>query len=68
MAETKQMTITFPEPMAEQLRAAVEAGEYASTSEAVCDAVRCGAITVSRTSRDYAALGMRVKPADRPAR
>ena len=26
--------------MADQLKAAVEAGEYASTSEAVCDAVR----------------------------
>jgi antitoxin ParD1/3/4 len=40
MAETKQITVTFPEPIADQLMAAVEAGEYASTSEAVCDAVR----------------------------
>ncbi|MFO1013949.1 MAG: type II toxin-antitoxin system ParD family antitoxin [Caulobacteraceae bacterium] len=34
------MTIVFPEPMANQIRSAVEAGEYASTSEAVRDAVR----------------------------
>jgi antitoxin ParD1/3/4 len=40
MADIERMTVVFPEPMAEQLRAAVEAGEYASTSEAVRDAVR----------------------------
>lgn len=40
MAEIERMTVVFPEPMAAQLRAAVEAGEYASTSEAVRDAVR----------------------------
>jgi antitoxin ParD1/3/4 len=40
MAEIERMTVVFPEPMANLLRAAVEAGEYASTSEAVRDAVR----------------------------
>ena len=40
MAEIERMTVVFPEPMADQLRAAVKAGEYASTSEAVRDAVR----------------------------
>ena len=40
MADVERMTVAFPEPMADQLRAAVEAGEYASTSEAVRDAVR----------------------------
>jgi antitoxin ParD1/3/4 len=40
MAETKQIIVTFPEPIADQLMAAVEAGEYATTSEAICDAVR----------------------------
>jgi len=40
MADIERVTVVFPEPMAEQLRAAVEAGEYASTSEAVRDAVR----------------------------
>lgn len=40
MAEIERMTVVFPEPMAAQIRAAVEAGEYATTSEAVRDAVR----------------------------
>jgi len=40
MANIERMTVVFPEPMAAQIRAAVEAGEYASTSEAVRDAVR----------------------------
>lgn len=40
MANLERMTVVFPEPMATQIRAAVEAGEYASTSEAVRDAVR----------------------------
>src|SRR5258706_16261838 len=40
MAKIERMTVVFPEPMAEQIRASVEAGEYASTSEAVRDAVR----------------------------
>lgn len=40
MAEIERMTVVFPQPMAARLRAAVEAGEYASTSEVVRDAVR----------------------------
>ncbi|WP_407522983.1 ribbon-helix-helix domain-containing protein [Methylobacterium oryzisoli] len=40
MANIERMTIVFPEPMAAQIRAAVEAGEYASTSEVVHEAVR----------------------------
>lgn len=40
MANIERMTVVFPEPTAAQIRAAVEAGEYASTSEAVRDAVR----------------------------
>jgi antitoxin ParD1/3/4 len=40
MSSIERMTVVFPVPMAEQLRAAVESGEYASTSEAVQDAVR----------------------------
>lgn len=40
MADRGRMTVVFPEPMAALLRHAVEAGEYASTSEAVRDAVR----------------------------
>jgi antitoxin ParD1/3/4 len=40
MANIERMTVVFPEPMAANIRAAVEAGEYATTSEAVRDAVR----------------------------
>ena len=40
MANIERMTVVFPEPMADQIRSAVEKGEYASTSEAVRDAVR----------------------------
>ena len=40
MTDFERLTVVFPEPMAQQLRAAVDAGEYASTSEAVQDAVR----------------------------
>ena len=40
MAKIERMTVVFPEPMAAEIRAAVKAGEYASTSEAVRDAVR----------------------------
>ncbi|WP_244936494.1 ribbon-helix-helix domain-containing protein [Methylobacterium currus] len=40
MAHIERLTVVFPEPMAAQIRAAVEAGDYASTSEAVRDAVR----------------------------
>lgn len=40
VAQIERMTVVFPEPMVAQIRAAVAAGEYASTSEAVRDAVR----------------------------
>ncbi|UHC15167.1 type II toxin-antitoxin system ParD family antitoxin [Methylobacterium currus] len=40
MAHIERLTVVFPEPMAAQIHAAVEAGDYASTSEAVRDAVR----------------------------
>ena len=40
MSSVERMTVVLPAPMAEQLRAAVESGEYASTSDAVGDAVR----------------------------
>jgi antitoxin ParD1/3/4 len=40
MANIERMTVVFPEPMAANIRAAVEAGDYATTSEAVRDAVR----------------------------
>jgi len=40
MAKLERMTVVFPEPMAADIRAAVARGDYASTSEAVRDAVR----------------------------
>lgn len=40
MANIERMTVVFPEPTAARICAAVEAGEYATTSEAVRDAVR----------------------------
>lgn len=40
MPKIERMTIVFPEPMASDIRAAVERGDYASTSEVVRDAVR----------------------------
>lgn len=40
MSKIERMTVVFPEPMAAEIRAAVEAGEYASTSEVVREAVR----------------------------
>jgi len=40
MANIERMTIVVPEPMAAKIRAAVAAGDYASTSEVVRDAMR----------------------------
>jgi antitoxin ParD1/3/4 len=40
MAETERTTIVLTEAMAAEIRKAVEAGEYASTSEAVRHGVR----------------------------
>lgn len=40
MAEIERLSIALPAPMAENVRQAVEAGEYASTSEVIRDALR----------------------------
>ncbi len=40
MAEIERLCIVLPVPMADAVREAVEAGEYASTSEVVTDALR----------------------------
>ncbi len=40
MAEYARMTVVIPEPMAETIHAAIAAGEYASASEVVRDAMR----------------------------
>jgi antitoxin ParD1/3/4 len=40
MGKLERITVTMPEEMAAKMRAAVEAGEYATTSEIVRDALR----------------------------
>lgn len=52
MANIERMTVVFPEPMAANIRAAVEAGEYATTSEAVRDAVRLWTDKRGQRTRD----------------
>lgn len=40
MTAIQRLTVAFPEPLAAELKEAVKTGEYATTSEAVRDAVR----------------------------
>jgi antitoxin ParD1/3/4 len=40
MAEVERITITLPSEMAAIVESAVEAGDYASSSEVVCEALR----------------------------
>ncbi len=40
MGKLERITVTVPEEMAAKMRAAVESGEYATTSEIVREAVR----------------------------
>ena len=40
MSAMERVTVALPATMAEQMRAAVDAGEYATTSEVVRDALR----------------------------
>ena len=40
MAQIERMSIALPTPMADTVREAVEAGEYASVSEVMRDALR----------------------------
>ena len=40
MTKLERITITMPEKMAAKMRAAVESGEYATTSEIIREAVR----------------------------
>jgi antitoxin ParD1/3/4 len=40
MGKLERITVTMPEEMAARLRAAVESGEYATTSEIVREALR----------------------------
>jgi antitoxin ParD1/3/4 len=59
MAEIERMTIALPGPMAESVRSAVEAGEYASTSEVLRDALRLWEARRELRSRDLEILRRR---------
>lgn len=56
MSKLERITVTMPEEMAAKLRAAVEAGEYATTSEIVRETVRAWANERDREESDNAAI------------
>lgn len=56
MAKLERITVTMPEELAAKLRAAVEAGEYATTSEIVRETVRAWASERDREEADNAAI------------
>lgn len=59
MAEIERLTIALPAPMANTVRDAVEAGEYASTSEVVRDALRLWEARRDLRARDVELLRAR---------
>lgn len=56
MSKLERITVTMPEEMAAKLRAAVEAGEYATTSEIVRETVRTWASERDREDAGNAAI------------
>lgn len=56
MAEIERLSIALPAPMADQIREAVQAGEYASTSEVIRDALRLWDSRRQLRERDIEAL------------
>ena len=56
MGKLERITVTMPEEMAAKLRAAVEAGEYATTSEIVRETVRAWVSERDRDEADNAAM------------
>ena len=59
MAEIERMTIALPSPMADRVREAVDAGEYASASEVLRDALRLWEQRRDLRSRDVEILRQR---------
>jgi antitoxin ParD1/3/4 len=59
MADIERITIALPEPMAASVRVAVEAGEYASTSEVLRDALRLWEARRELRARDVEELRRR---------
>ena len=56
MSKLERITVTMPEEMAAKLRAAVESGEYATTSEIVRETVRAWVSEREREEADNAAI------------
>ncbi len=56
MSKLERITVTMPEEMAAKLRAAVDAGEYATTSEIVREALRDWTAEQERRSAALVAL------------
>ena len=56
MGKLERITVTMPEEMAAKLRAAVEAGEYATTSEIVRETIRAWSEERDREEAENAAM------------
>jgi antitoxin ParD1/3/4 len=56
MSKLERITVTMPEEMAAKMRAAVEAGNYATTSEVVREALRDWAAEQERRAMALAEL------------
>ncbi|MFU7529180.1 ribbon-helix-helix domain-containing protein [Qipengyuania sp. ASV99] len=56
MSKLERITVTMPAEMAAKLRAAVERGDYATTSEVVREALRDWSDEQERADRDNAAV------------
>jgi antitoxin ParD1/3/4 len=59
MAEIERLSIALPTPMADAVRRAVDAGEYASASEVVRDALRLWESRRQLRARDLEVLRTR---------
>ncbi len=59
MAEIERMSIALPAPMADAVRRAVDAGEYASASEVIRDALRLWESRRQLRERDLEVLRQR---------
>ena len=56
MSDSRRITVTLPEPLAEAVRTAVKSGTYASTSDVVRDAVALWQSQADARARESAQL------------
>ncbi len=56
MPKIERMTVAFPGPVAAQIRAVVDAGEYATVSEVVRDAMRLWSMRQERRQSEIERL------------